>query len=174
MIVYGSEYGSAKWYAQTLGKKMNMEAVDVRQFKGGEDPVIFISSLYAGGFKGARQFLKTMNKMDQKRFVLVSCGLADPKEEHVQKEIVSHAHAVFDPLDFEWFGVRGGIDYSRLSWKHRTMMKMMKTMIEKKGMEENSKEFLSTYGKKVSFCDEAWLDDVIEYLNIHEKETVPG
>ena len=66
MIVYGSEYGSAKWYAQTLGKKMNMEAVDVRQFKGGEDPVIFISSLYAGGFKGARQFLKTMNKMDRK------------------------------------------------------------------------------------------------------------
>lgn len=53
-------------------------------------------------------------------------------------------------------------------------MKMMKTMIEKKGMEENNKEFLSTYGKKVFFCDEAWLDDVIEYLNIHEKETVPG
>lgn len=42
-----------------------------------------------------------------------------------------------------------------------------------KGMEENNKEFLSTYGKKVSFCDEAWLDDVIEYLNIYEKGAVP-
>lgn len=33
MIIYGSQYGSAKWYAQKLGNRLNMEVLDVTQFK---------------------------------------------------------------------------------------------------------------------------------------------
>lgn len=164
MIIYGSQYGSAKWYAQKLGNRLNMEVLDVTQFKKGKEPIVFVSSLYAGGFKGAKAFIRTMKRLNIDRFVLVSCGLADPNEESVKEEILRHAHHTFSSFEFQWFGVRGAIDYDRLSKKHRIMMKMLKTVIEKKGLQEQNKEFLETYGKAVSFCDESRLDEIEAFL----------
>lgn len=166
MIVYGSQYGTAKWYAEKLGEKLGEHVVSVESFHGAKEPVVFVSGLYAGGFKGAKKFQKRMNV---KTFALVSCGLADPKEEKTRREIKRNARATFKNWDGPLFCVRGAIDYKRLSVLHRVMMWMMKTMIVKKGLEAESEGFLATYGSRVSFCSEDQLDPIIAYRQKNER-----
>ncbi|EOS62089.1 hypothetical protein C815_00216 [Firmicutes bacterium M10-2] len=166
MIVYGSQYGTAKWYAEKLGEKLGEHVVSVESFHGAKESVVFVSGLYAGGFKGAKKFQKRMN---DKTFALVSCGLADPKEEKTRREIERNARAAFKNWDGPLFCVRGAIDYKRLSVLHRVMMWMMKTMIVKKGLEAESEGFLATYGSRVSFCSEDQLDPIVAYRQKNER-----
>ena len=126
----------------------------------------FVSGLNAGGFKGAKTFQK---RIDGTKFTLVSCGLADPKEEKTRREIERNARAAFKDWDGPLFCVRGAIDYRRLSVLHRVMMWMMKTMIVKKGLEAENEAFLATYGSRISFCSEDQLDPIVAYRQKNER-----
>ena len=63
------------------------------------------------------------------------------------------------------FHLRGGIDYSRLSFVHKTMMglvyKKVKNLPEEKQSAED-KALIETYNKSVNFLDFSSLDEIIK------------
>jgi len=75
---------------------------------------------------------------------------------------------IFSPemrKQIRFFHFRGGMDYSKMSFLHRTMMKMLKSMIEKKPLSERTDEdegILSTFGGKVDFFDENAISPLVE------------
>ena len=65
------------------------------------------------------------------------------------------------------FHLRGGIDYTKLNFMHKTMMSMLVKMVKKKDREElnaEQKEMIDTYGQVVDFTDKQSLQPIIEYI----------
>lgn len=161
IIVYGSQYGTAQQYAEELARKTNIDlksyekVTDINRY----DTVIYVGGLYAGGVLGMKKTLAKMLQCQRKKVIIVTVGLADPMntdntdnirngmKRQLSKELYENAHI---------FHLRGGIDYSRLSFKHKTMMgllykKAVRLPEEKKTAEV--KAMIETYNKKVDFVD---------------------
>ena len=161
IIVYGSQYGTAQQYAEDLARKTNIDlksyekVTDINRY----DTVIYVGGLYAGGVLGMKKTLAKMLQCQRKKVIIVTVGLADPMntentdnirngmKRQLSKELYENAHI---------FHLRGGIDYSRLSFKHKTMMgllykKAVRLPEEKKTAEV--KAMIETYNKKVDFVD---------------------
>lgn len=172
IIIYGSQYGTAKQYAEELAKKTNIE---VKQYEDVNDldnygTIIYIGSLYAGGVLGMKKTFKKMSNIQNKKIIIATVGLADPTDleninnieigmkNQLPKEIYENAHI---------YHLRGGIDYSKLNLKHKTMMSLLYK--KAKGLPEEKKTaevkaMIETYNKQVNFVDFNSLDKIIENI----------
>jgi len=169
IIIYGSQYGTTRRYAEELGKRTGVEVKnyeevdDVNKY----DTVIYFGALYAGGVMGMKKTFSRPASVSNKKIIIVTVGLADPTddentrtikrgmEKQLSKDVFEHAYI---------FHLRGGIDYSGLGFKHKTMMAMLyKKAIglpeEKKTAEV--KAMIETYNKKVDFIDFDRLDEIV-------------
>ena len=161
IIIYGSQYGTAKQYAEELARKTSIDlkryedVTDINQY----DTVIYIGGLYAGGVLGMKKTLAKISQCQSKKIIIATVGLADPMDiensnsiknsmkRQLSKELYENAHI---------FHLRGGIDYSRLGLKHKIMMGLLyKKAVglpeEKKTAE--IKAMIETYNKKVDFVN---------------------
>lgn len=170
IIIYGSEYGSTKRYAERLSEITGIEAVNYKEVKdiGDYKRVVYLGGLFAGGVMGLK---KTVSKMtSQQELILATVGMTDPNEatyfEGIRKALKAQLPAsLYD--ENKIFHLRGAIDYSMLGFKHRIMMKMFHSMLLKKPESEltaDAKTVLETYGKKVDFVDYDGLKPIIEII----------
>ena len=159
IIIYGSQYGTTRRYAEHLSEMTRIETVAFKEAKDIDryDRVIFMGALYAGSVLGLK---KTVSKMSSKQeLVVVTVGLVDPTDPEninyirhsVRERVPEH---LYDETRI--FHLHGAIDYSHLSLKHRMMMAVIHTKILKMPEEKlnaEAKTILATYGKKEDFVD---------------------
>ena len=159
VIIYGSQYGTTKRYAEYLSEMTGIEAVAFKEAKDIHryDRVIFMGALYAGSVLGLKN---TVSKMSPKqKLVIVTVGLVDPTDpENI--DYIRHSIKERIPADLydetRIFHLRGAIDYSQLSLKHRMMMAVIHSKLSKMPEEKlntEAKTILATYGKKEDFVD---------------------
>ena len=170
VIIYGSQYGSTKRYAERLSEITGIEAINYKEVKniGDYKRIVYLGGLFAGGVMGLK---KTVGKMtSQQELVLVTVGLTDPNEttyyESIRKAIQTQLPVPFYD-EHKIFHLRGAIDYSQLGFKHRLMMKMFHSMMLKKPESEltaDAKTMLETYGKQVDFVDYDRLKPIVEII----------
>ena len=169
IIIYGSQYGTTKMYAEELSKRINVKALsfekidDINKY----NKIIYLGGLYAGGVLGMSKTFKKLNDMNNRRIILVTVGLADPKN---AENINNIRNAIKRQLSknilekIKIFHLRGGIDYSKLNFVHKTLMNLLykkaKNLPEEKKTVED-KAIIETYGKKVSFIDFSDLDGIV-------------
>lgn len=172
IIVYGSQYGTAKKYAEELGKRTNIDVIsyenleDINQF----DTVIYIGALYAGGVLGMKKTFGKRADYENKNIVIATVGLADPADLENTDNIKTGmkrqlSEKVYNQAKI--FHLRGGIDYSKLNFMHRTMMGLLykKTVAlpeEKKTAEDRA--MIETYNQKVDFVDFDSLQSIINSI----------
>ncbi|MDO4490863.1 MAG: flavodoxin domain-containing protein [Lachnospiraceae bacterium] len=168
IIIYGSQYGTTKKYADELGKRTNIEVksyddvTDINMY----DTIIYLGGLYAGGVLGMKKTFARLSSVSDKNIIIATVGLADPgdkentdtikrgMEKQLSKELFDHAHILH---------LRGGIDYSCLGLKHKTMMAMLykkATGLPEEKKTAEVKAMIETYNKKVDFVDLNRLDEV--------------
>ena len=161
IIIYGSQYGTAQQYAEQLARKTSIDlksyedVADINHY----DTVIYIGGLYAGGVLGMKKTFAKMSQCQNKKVIIATVGLADPMDtentnsiknsmkRQLSNELYENAHI---------FHLRGGIDYSRVRFKHKTMLgllyrKALGLPEEKKTAEV--KAMIETYNKKVDFVN---------------------
>src|SRR5690554_451722 len=173
LVVYSSKYGYTEKYAQWLAEALNGDICKAKNLnrKTLDDYsiILFGSGLYAGTNKAARLIATHWEKIKNKKLVLFTCGLADVSKDANILEINNALDKVITPeirKTVKIFHVRGGIDYHRLTFLHKMMMKMPYFQIRKKPESEwtdEDLEFLAAYGKKVDFSDKKMLDSIIAY-----------
>ena len=130
IIIYGSQHGSAKRYAEGLAERTGLKAVDYKEADslGLYNRIIYFGAIYAGGVTGLK---KTVAKLTH----------GQELQMYDEKRI---------------FHLRGAIDYSQLELKYRILMKMMYSQAAKLPEEKLTSEFkavLASYGKKVDYVD---------------------
>ena len=173
IIIYGSQYGTAKEYAQELSRRTGIRAEkhsnieDINQY----DEIVYIGALYAGSVLGMKKTLNKISDASDKKIIIATVGLADPNDKEnkgniregikrqLSDDIYNHASIHF---------LRGGIDYSNLNLKHKTMMAFVHR--KAKGLKEEEKTaeikaVLETYGKNVNYMDFDSLNPIIDEID---------
>ena len=172
IIIYGSHYGTTKQYANELSKKTNIKAISFKNANqiNNYDTIIYIGGLYAGGVLGMSKTLKKLNKISNKTIILATIGLSDPTDEVNKNNIRNNIKNQIPKEVFEKakiFHLRGGIDYSKLNFAHKTMMKLLYNAVKNLPEEKQSAEdraMIETYNKKVNFVDFSGLDKIIKEI----------
>ena len=170
IIVYGSHYGTTKRYAEELSKRTNIKVISFKKINqqiNDYDNIIYLGGLYAGGVLGMSKTLKKLNNISNKKILIATVGLSDPTDEvnknnirnniknQIPKEVLEKAKI---------FHLRGGIDYSKLNFTHKTMMKLLYNAVKNLPEEKQTAEdraMIETYNKKVNFIDFSDLDKII-------------
>ena len=174
IILYGSHYGTTKLYAEELSRRTNIEVSSFKTIKdiNQYDTIIYLGGLYAGGVLGMAKTLKNLNDVSHKKIILVTVGLADPTDEVNKNNIRNNIKKQLKKEVFEKakiFHLRGGIDYSKLNFGHKTMLRLLynsiKNLPEEKQTAED-KAMIETYNKKVNFIDFSSLDDIIHEISL--------
>ena len=168
IIIYGSCYGTTKKYAEGMAEKTGIDAIsfekaaDLHQYVR----IIYFGGLYAGGVLGLSKTLKNLQDISNKRIDIVTVGLADTTDtdniqsirksiqKQLSKELYDHAQI---------FHLRGGIDYQKLSFKHKTMMALLYNKVKKIPPEKRNAEtkaLIETYGQKVDFVNLDMLNSI--------------
>ena len=169
IIIYGSCYGTTQKYAGELSARTGIRSVSYKDIKD-IDPyqtVIYLGGLYAGGVEGMKKTLKNLTGISDKKIIIVTVGLADPADKQNTEHIRNNIRSQISPDIYEKvriFHLRGGIDYSKLSLLHKTMMKMVYKKAVDVPEEEKTAEIramIETYNKQVDFVDLKSLDPVI-------------
>ena len=172
IIIYGSHYGTTKQYAKELSRRTNIEAISFENVKeiNNYDKIIYLGGLYAGGVLGMTKTLKKLNKISNKTIILVTIGLLDPTDEKNINNIRNNIKSQIQKEIFEkakLFHLRGGIDYSKLNFVHKTMMKLLYNAVKNVPNEKQTAEnraMIETYNKKVDFIDFSSLDKIINEI----------
>ena len=168
LIVYGSQYGTTKRYAEKFAEMTHFPVISYEKAKTLTDyeQIIYFGGLYAGGVKGLKNTVKKLSP--NTKLIIVTVGLADVSDEEnvknirnsVKKQVPEHllkAASVFH--------LRGGIDYSKLNFMHKTMMGMLYRSLASKPVESlthEEKALIETYDKKVDFVDYDSLRQIVE------------
>jgi menaquinone-dependent protoporphyrinogen IX oxidase len=163
-VIYKSKYGATKRYAEWIADELKAELFEHKsvspQQLSDNDIVIYVGGLYAGGIAGAGLVVKN----PVQNLVVFTVGLANPMNTDYT-EIIKRSGL---PAQTRLFHFRGGIDYSKISFVHKTMMAMLKkTTLDKKSAAELTDEeklFIDTYGKKVDFTDKATIKPLVDYV----------
>ena len=170
IIVYGSNYGTTKQYANELSRRTNMKVISfkkVNQQINDYDNIIYLGALYAGGVLGMSKTLKKLNNISNKKIIIVTVGLSDPTDEVNKNNIRNNiknqiSREVFEKAKI--FHLRGGIDYSELNFAHKTMMKLLYNAVKnlpKEKLTAEDRAMIETYNKNVNFIDFSSLDEII-------------
>ena len=169
IIIYGSHYGTTKQYAEELSKRTNIKAISFKKFNqqiNDYDNIIYLGALYAGGVLGMSKTLKKLNNISNKKILIATVGLSDPTDEVNKNNIRNNIKNQIPKEVFEKakiFHLRGGIDYSKLNFAHKTMMKLLYNAVKNLPNEKQTAEdraMIETYNKKVNFIDFSSLDKV--------------
>jgi len=165
-VIYGTKHGTTKQYAEWIADELNADLFNHEAFKAKQlnayDLIVYGGGLYAGGIIGVKLVSKNMPK----NLVVFTVGLADPKETDYS-EIIDKAFKKQQQEQIKVFHLRGGIDYGKLGFMHKTMMAMVKKSIVKKPVEKRSSEdtaILETYGQKLDFLDIESIKPLVEYV----------
>ena len=159
LIIYGSQYGTTKRYAEKFAEMTHFPVISYEDIKTltEYERIIYFGGLYAGGIKGLKSTIKKISP--NTKLIIVTVGLADVSDRRnidnirnsVRKQVPER---LLNALSV--FHVRGGIDYSKLNFKHKIMMKMLYRSLKNKPFEsltQEDKALMETYGKKVDFTD---------------------
>ena len=173
IIVYGSYYGTTRQYAEELSRRTNIKVISfkaINQQINDYDNIIYLGGLYAGGVLGMSKTLKKIKDVSDKKIIIATVGLSDPTDEVNKNNIRNNIKNQISKEIFEKakiFHLRGGIDYSKLNFAHKTMMKLLYNAVKNLPEEKQSAEdraMIETYNKKVNFIDFSGLDEIIDEI----------
>ena len=171
IIVYGSQYGTTKCYAKKLAEITKIPIISYEDIKDltNYDLIIHFGGLYAGGVKGLKNTFRLLKNSNIKT-ILVTVGLADVNNKENTNNIKASLEKQLEKDIYKnslIFHLRGGIDYSKLNFKHKTMMKMLYHSLKNKPVEsltQEDKALIETYNTKVDFVDYDSLKQIVEVI----------
>lgn len=175
-VIYKSEYGSTKKYAEWIADEVNAKLFECEQAKienlSEYDTIVFGGGLYASGINGISFITKNFQTLKNKNLIIFTVGLASTEDKEIFKPIIEKNCTEEIRKKVQFFHMRGGIDYKKLNFVHKPMMAMLKMIVSKKKEEQLSRDdkmMLETYGDKIDFTDKKTIEPLVSYINALSK-----
>lgn len=172
LVIYRSKYGSTEQYARWIQEELSAELDSIDNLKKYKiedyDTIIFGEGVYAGQFKTAKHLIPIIEKHPNKRYIFFMVGIADMEDPENREKLYGDLAKAMGPAveKVKVFFLRGVLDYGKMNLKHKTMMWMLVTYLERKpekDLPKDADQLISTYGRKVSFIDKDSLKPLIRY-----------
>ena len=170
IIMYQSKYGATKKYANWLVEMTGFDCMEtpnatldmVLQYK----TIVLCGGIYASGIAGLSFVKKHFRDLNDKK-IAVFCVGASPYDEQAFNEIKKH-NLKGELSDIPLFYGRGAWDESLMSFKDRTLCKLLQKAIAKKDpntYEPWMKALMCSVGKSCDWTDRKYLAPIQNYLD---------
>lgn len=169
IVIYKSKYGSSKKYAQWLKEELSCDALDVSASGSIElekyNLVILVGGIYASGI-AITKFLKTnLTRLSESKVVILAVG-ASPFDENALAQI--KAHNLKDiSKEIPVFYCRGAFDQSIMTFRDRTLCRMLKKALSKKDPATFEPWMSALFAADEKACDWTERDNlrvILEYI----------
>ena len=171
VVVYKSKYGTTKRYAQWIAEELACAIFEQSKINPNDlsqyDTILYGGGLYAGSVAGLKKFLPRLGSALNKKLVLFMVGTTNPAETKVYAEIAKRNLPAKWEDRFEVFALRGDQLFSKMSGLHRLLMRMPKSIAEKKPVAERTEDdnhFLENFGSDVIFTTREQIEPILRYL----------
>jgi len=170
IIIYQSKYGATKKYVDWLIEETKFDCIKTlnAKIKNVEkyNTIILCGRIYASGIAGVTFFRKNYNVLKNKKLAIFCVG-ASPFEEQAFKEVKKH-NLREDLKSIPVFYGRGAWDEDNMTFKDKTLCKMLQKVIAKKDpntYEPWMKALMRAVGKKCDWTDRKYLKPLLDYIN---------
>ena len=174
LIMYNSKYGFTKKYVDWLSPELNADVYPVKKIKPGMldsyDIIILGSGLFAGNITGKKILISNKEKLKNKKLIIFTCGIADVEDiesmEAINKKILSEMPEELSS-QIKIFNLQGGINYSKLSFMHKTLMRITYKALSHKASSDLTRDnimFLEAYGKDRDYTDKKYITVISDYV----------
>lgn len=174
LVIYKSKYGATEKYAKMLAELYDFDMVKVSDFRTSMiqhyDVIVLAGAVYASGISGLKVLQKNYSDMKDK-IVAIFCVGASPYDEKAILQIKNH-NLKGQYSDLPLFYGRGAWDEDKMSFKDRTLCKMLKKVVAKKdpaAYEPWEEALISAFGKQHDWTDECYLKPLIAYIQTNKK-----
>ena len=169
VILYQSKYGATKMYAEWLSEETGFKCIETKKADINEiityDTIILGGAIYASGIAGLSFLKKNIRKLAGKKIVVFCCG-ASPYEEKAIQQIREH-NMQGDLSDIPFYYCRGAWNMGAMSFKDRTLCKLLRKSVAKKDPSEYElweKALMEAGDDKCDWTDKKYLDPIIECI----------
>lgn len=169
IIIYQSKYGATKKYANWLMEMTGFDCIETPKAKLETvmqyEKIVLCGGIYASSIAGLSFLKKHIRDLKGKK-IAVFCVGASPYDEKALNDI-KKLHLKNELSDIPLFYGRGAWDESRMSFKDRTLCKLLQKAIAKKDFntyEPWMKALMGAVGKSCDWTDKKYLTSIQKYL----------
>lgn len=167
-VVYRSGSGFTKNYATWLADELRCDLLEGKRVKAsdlaGYDTIIYGGGLYATGISGVKLITKNYELLKDKKLIVFAVGASPVREETTQEVRKSNIPAeMFDQVQF--FYLRGGFNYSKLSPLMKFLMQLRKIQLRSiKDPDADTKGMLASYEHPLDFTNQKYLNPILKVV----------
>lgn len=154
-IIYKSNTGHTKQYAEMLSRTLKIPVYDLKEAKSKlkkNDEIIFLGWVCASKIQG-------LNKVKKYNIRCVGAVGVYPSEQNYINSL-----KIANKLNDEMFYLRGGIDYNKLNGFKKKMLQFVGNMIEKENKPENQ-EMIKLFKNGANYVSEKNLEQLLTFIN---------
>lgn len=169
IVIYNSQTGFTKRYAQWIAEEINADCVELSIAKNTDldsyDAIVFGGWAVAGSISKLKWFKNNISKWSNKKLIAFCVG-ASPIENPEIEEALPKNFTADELKVVRWFYLPGGLDYEKMSLKSRAMMKMFVKMLKaKKNKTQDDLNQIRMVSSSYDISDIKYIEPIIDYLN---------
>lgn len=170
LVLYTTRHGATQRYAERIAQPLDALVKEAAYAKIARaktyDAIVLGCPVYMGKLKGLDFFADNMDALKEKRLVLFTCGLYDPAQEDVRRNLEDQIRQALGAAAgrVAVFHLRGALRWQSLGLMERLAMKAIVGQIRKKDEAQRSEMerlMLETEGGALDFSDEADLGAIV-------------
>lgn len=169
VILYQSKYGATKKYVDWLKEETGYDCIETKNAKVSfvqkYDVIVLGGGVYASGIAGLHFLKKNISSLSDKKIAVFSVG-ASPYHEKAIKQI-REMHFKDALSNVPSFYCRGAWDEDKMTFRDRTLCKMLQKAVAKQNPEEYEpwqEALMCAVGQKCDWTDKKYLEPLIDYL----------
>lgn len=171
LIVYTSQTGFTKKYAEWLAAKMAADVLTIQEAKKKKeaffqeyDAIVYGGWAMAGSVVNSKWFLQKAALWKGKRLALFCVG-ASPEENPDVEESLRKLLTDEQRTYIKAFYCQGGLDYAKMKAPTKLAMKaLVAALRKKKDASQKEKDMAEMLSRSYDISDEKYLDPIVQYL----------
>lgn len=169
IVIYNSQTGFTKRYAQWIAEKTNGECVEFSKAKkmnlSNFDAIVFGGWAFAGSVSKIKWFKKKIGKWSDKKLAVFCCGASPIDNPDIERDLPKN-FTEEELKTIRWFYCPGGLNYEKMSVTSKTMMKMfVKTLDAKKDKTEDDINQIRMMSSSYDISDIKYIEPILNYIN---------
>ncbi|MBP3893348.1 MAG: hypothetical protein J6D34_04820 [Atopobiaceae bacterium] len=170
LILYTSKYGSTEKYARWLSEATDFDLMRTSDASINValryDTIVFGGGVYASGIAGLSFLKRHIGKLRDKQLIVFCCA-ASPYEKSALDAIVDH-NLTGELQGIPCFFCRGAFDLEHMSFRDRTLCKMLRKVVARKDPSEYEpwEAALMSVGEHeaADWTDRSYLEPILEEI----------
>lgn len=168
VVVYTSETGFTKIYAEWIAEALGCEAVDMKEWRQKKasdyQTLIYGGGFYAGQIKGLKKIKQQLREYPNVKLIVFGTGATPMEAKDTIKAAMIANFTEEEQKNIPAFYFQSGLNYEKMSMKYKVMMKMFSAMVGKKeNKTEEEKAMADMLTHSYDNCRKEYIQELLEY-----------